>query len=134
MAEKAEIQIEVRAWSPVVFSEPAGAPSLVRISVEESFAGDVTGTGSAELLQVLSGDGSASFVAVERVTATLAGRAGTFVLQDKGTLDTEGNVEGEWFVVPGSGTGELATLSGSGGFSAKLGEHAKAYLDYAFDA
>ena len=129
----AAIAIEVSSWLPVPFSEPVDGPALVRISVEESFSGDVTGIGAAEMLQILRDDGSASFVAVERVTGTLAGRTGTFVLQDRGTLDTDGNVEGEWFVVAGSGTGELTGLTGSGGFSAKLGEHAQAHLDYSFE-
>ncbi len=130
----AAIAIEVRSWLPVALSEPASGPALVRISVEETFSGDITGDGAAEMLQVLRPDGSASFVAVERITGAVAGRSGTFVLQDRGTLDTDGNVEGEWFVVTGSGTGELAGLTGSGGFSAKLGEHAQAHLDYSFEA
>ena len=76
-------------------------------------------------------DGSASFVGIERVTGTLAGRTGTFVLQDAGTL-ADGEVTGTWFVVPGSGTGELAGLCGEGGFTAVVGQHAKIYLDYRF--
>jgi hypothetical protein len=42
-------------------------------------------------------------------------------------------VAGDWFVVPGSGTGELAGLRGEGGFRANLGENAKVHLDYWFD-
>jgi Protein of unknown function (DUF3224) len=80
----------------------------------------------AHALQVLSADGSASFVALERVTGSVGGRSGSFVLQDTGTLAPDGTVTGEWFVVAGSGTG----LSGAGGFTARLGEHAEAWLDY----
>jgi hypothetical protein len=133
MPDRATAAIEVHSWSPVPVSEVAGEPSVVRISVEESFSGDITGDGVAEMLQVLRADGSASFVAVERVTGTLGSRSGSFILQDRGTLDTEGQVEGEWFVVEGSGTGELTGLRGTGGFSAKLGEHANAHLDYTFE-
>lgn len=129
----AAIAIEVRSWLPTPLSEPDDGPKLVRISVEESFSGDIAGDGAAEMLQVLRPDGSATFVAVERITGTVAGRSGSFVLQDRGTLDTEGNVEGEWFVVAGSGTGDLRGLTGSGGFTAKLGEHAQAHLDYSFE-
>jgi hypothetical protein len=42
-------------------------------------------------------------------------------------------VKGDWFVVPGSGTGELAGLRGEGGFEAALGEHASITLDYWFE-
>jgi Protein of unknown function (DUF3224) len=61
----------------------------------------------------------------------VAGKEGTFVLQDAGTV--EGNVvSGDWFVVPGSGTGQLAGLRGAGGFRANLGEGAQVHLDYRF--
>ena len=69
---------------------------------------------------------------IERVTGTLAGREGTFVLQDAGTVEAS-IVSGDWFVVPGSGTGELTGLRGEGGFRANLGEGAQVHLDYWFE-
>src|SRR5512133_1922020 len=51
------------------------------------------------------------------ITVRIAGRTGTFVLQDRGSL-TGTRVTGRWSVVPGSGTGELAGLRGDGGFAA----------------
>jgi hypothetical protein len=42
-------------------------------------------------------------------------------------------VSGDWFVVPGSGTGQLAGLRGEGGFRANLGEGAQVHLDCWFD-
>ena len=126
----AEAHIEVSEWSPEPIDADGDGPQLIRIAVRESFTGDLIATGHAAMLQVLAADGSASFVAVERITGTLAGRSGSFVLQDRGTLDVEGAVSGEWFVVAGSGTGELAGLGGSGGFTAAVGQHATAWLDY----
>lgn len=85
-----------------------------------------------DFLQAARPDGSASFVGIERVTGRLAGRVGTFLPQDAGTV--EGSVvSGEWFVVPGPGTGELAGLRGEGGFRANLGESAQVHLDYWFE-
>jgi Protein of unknown function (DUF3224) len=105
---------------------------LTRIHVEERFSGDIEGDGVAEFLQAARADGSASFVGIERVTGTVAGKQGTFLLQDAGTV--AGNlVSGEWFVVPGSGTGQLAGLRGTGGFRANLGEGAQVHLDYRFE-
>src|SRR5689334_16375823 len=94
--------IKVRRYEPVPYDEPAQGPKLVRVHVEEDFAGDIEGTGVVEFLQVQAADGaSASFVGVERVDGTVGGRRGTFVLQDEGTV--RGNeVSGRWFVVPGS--------------------------------
>jgi hypothetical protein len=69
---------------------------------------------------------------IERVTETLAGRDGAFLLQDAGTV--QGSiVSGDWFVIPGSGTGQLAGLRGEGGFRANLGEGAQVHLDYWFE-
>ncbi len=55
--------------------------------------------------------GSAGYVAIERVTATLHGRAGTFVLQHTGTM-TRGEPQLSVTVVPDSGTGQLTGLAG----------------------
>lgn len=131
---RAQANIEVSDWSPTTVDEPGDGPTLNRIAVRETFSGDIVGEGRAEMLQVLAADGSASFVAVERITGRIGGRSGSFVLQDRGTLGTDGTVSGEWSVVPGSGAGELAGLGGEGGFTATLGQHAAAWLDYRFDA
>jgi hypothetical protein len=49
-----------------------------------------------------------------------------------GTVD--GNiVSGDWFVIAGSGTGELSGLRGEGGFQADLGESVQVYLDHWFE-
>lgn len=124
--------IEVSRWAPEPYDD-AGGVTLNQIDVIETFRGDINGGGRAQMLQSLRADGSASFVGLERVTAELAGRSGTFVLQDTGTLDADGRVDGTWFVVPGSGTGDLGGLRGTGTFTAVLGEQAEFALDYWFD-
>lgn len=129
----ATARIAVSVWAPEPYDQPEDGPGLVRIHVEEAFSGDIEGTGVATMLQALRADGSASFCALERVSGVLAGRKGTFVLQDTGELGADGHVTGTWFVVPSSGTGELATLRGEGGFDAQLGQHAEARLDYSFE-
>ena len=85
-----------------------------------------------EFLQAARSDGSASFVGIERVTGTVAGRNGTFLLQDAGTVQ-DNIVSGDWFVIPESGTGKLAGLRGTGGFRANLGEDAQVHLEYWFE-
>jgi hypothetical protein len=125
-------KINVKTYEPTTYDEPTEGPALVRIHVVEDFSGDIEGEGVAEFLQTARGDDEASFVGVERVSGSIGGRPGTFVLQDEGTLKGA-TVSGTWFVVPGSGTGELRGLRGEGGFKAKLGEGADITLDYWFD-
>jgi len=129
---RADAVITVHRYEPSAYDEPAEGPVLTRIHVEESFSGEISDDGVVEFLQAARADGSASFVGIERVTGTVAGRNGTFLLQDAGTV--QGNVvSGDWFVIPGSGTGKLAGLRGEGGFRANLGEGAQVHLDYWFE-
>ena len=132
MSTRANAVITVRTYEPAAYEEPAEGPALTRIHVEESFSGDISGEGAVEFLQAARPDGSASFVGVERVTGTVAGRDGTVLLQDAGPVQ-DNIVSGEWFVIPGSGTGQLAGLRGAGGFRANLGEGAQVHLDYWFE-
>jgi hypothetical protein len=132
MKTHANAVITVRKYEPSAYDEQAEGPALTRIHVEESFSGDISGNGLAEFLQAARADGSASFVGIERVTGAVAGREGTFLLQDAGTVQ-DNIVSGDWFVIPGSGTGKLAGLRGTGGFRANLGEGAQVHLDYWFE-
>ena len=59
-------------------------------------------------------------------------RSGTFVLQHKGTFE-DGKAKVEWFVVSGSGTGELSGLRGEGGFAAGHAEQHLVTLDFDFE-
>jgi Protein of unknown function (DUF3224) len=125
-------KITVKSYEPAPYDEPADGPTLSRIHVEETFSGDIEAEGVVDFLQAQMADGSASFVGIERVTGSLGARSGSFLLQDQGTVSGS-TVSGEWFVVPGSGSGDLAGLRGEGGFSAQLGESADVSLEYWFE-
>ena len=125
-------KIEVKTYEPTAYDQPADGPALVRIHVVENFSGDIEGEGVAEFLQAARGEEDASFVGIERVSGRLRNKPGTFVLQDQGTLKGT-SVSGAWFVVPGSGTGELQGLRGEGGFEAEVGQAADITLDYWFE-
>jgi hypothetical protein len=71
----------------------------------------------------------AEYVGLQTVTGSLVGRSGSFVLRTAGTFDGS-KAEGELTVVEGSGTGELAGISGTGSFSAPMGSEAELTLDY----
>jgi hypothetical protein len=124
--------IEVKTYEPQPYEQVDEGPNLVEIHVTETFSGDIEGEGVVRFLQAIRKDGSATFVGIERVTGSVGGRRGSFLLQDAGTLEGS-TVKGDWFVVPGSGTGELAGLRGEGGFEAELGQHASITLDYWFE-
>ena len=87
--------------------------ALGRIHIGRTFTGEIEGSSTAELLTVRTGDGSAAYVAFDRIAATIDARSGAFVFQHWGTITAEGGrIAGA--VVPGSGTGELSGLEGEG--------------------
>lgn len=86
---------------------------LSRMTIDKQFQGDLTAASLGEMLAVrMDAHGSAGYVAMERVTGTLHGRKGSFVLQHSGTRN-RGVSSLQLTVVPDSGTGELTQLSGS---------------------
>ena len=59
-----------------------------------------------------------------RFRGKLGGREGTFVLQGPEIVEN-GKIKATWFVVPGSGTGDLSGLRGEGGFEGDFGKGPK---------
>ena len=83
-----------------------------RRAIDKRFSGDLEGTSLGEMVSVLTATkGSASYVALERVTGALHGRSGTFVLQHAGVMD-RGQASLVCEVVPDSGTDGLLGLTG----------------------
>ncbi|HEY1016684.1 MAG TPA: DUF3224 domain-containing protein [Herpetosiphonaceae bacterium] len=86
---------------------------LGRMSLDKEFKGDLQAVSKGEMLTAGTAvEGSAGYVAIERVTGSLHGFSGAFTLQHSGTMD-RGAPTLVLTVVPDSGTGELAGISGS---------------------
>ena len=108
------------------------SPALMEIRINETFIGDIDGQSMVRALQVLRDDQSASFVSMQRVRGKLGGRHGTFVLQGSEVVE-QGKITATWFVVPGSGTGDLSGIRGEGGFEGDFGKRSEGTLDYWFE-
>lgn len=90
-----------------------GEPTIGRMSLDKQFRGDLEAVSKGQMLAVMTDvSGSAGYVAMERVNGKLHGLTGTFALQHSGTM-TRGTPQLIISVVPDSGTGELAGLSGT---------------------
>lgn len=93
-------------------ADKAEGSALARMSIDKKYHGDLEGTAKGTMLTAGTDvKGSAGYVAVERVTGTLNGKTGSFVLQHSGTL-TRGAAVQNISVVPDSGTGQLAGITG----------------------
>jgi hypothetical protein len=99
--------------APQPLSDVAAESGLGRMSLDKVFRGDLEATSTGEMLSATGGvQGSAGYVALERVTGSLHGRHGTFALQHSGTL-ARGARSLIVTVVPDSGTDQLAGLAGT---------------------
>lgn len=106
---------------------PVPADGIARFTMDKHIQGDLDAISHGEMLS--GGDpklGAAGYVAIERVTGTLAGKAGSFALQQSATMDKSG-AKPTVLVVPGSGTGQLAAVSGT--FTIRQ-EHGQHYHDF----
>lgn len=109
--------------SPQAMEEGEGG-SMGRMSLDKQFQGPLQATARGEMLMAgTKTEGSAAYVAIERVTGTLDGRAGSFVLQHYGVMN-RGAPSLTITVVPDSGTGQLAGLTGTMTIDVSGGKHA----------
>jgi len=94
-------------------NDQSGNSALSRRSIDKTFHGDLEATSTGEMLAAATAvKGSAGYVAIEQVTGALVGRSGSFTLQHSGTMD-RGAQQLSVSVVPDSGIGQLAGLSGT---------------------
>jgi len=84
-----------------------------RMTIDKRYHGALEGSGVGEMLSAMTAtEGSAGYVAIERVSGKLDGRSGSFVVQHSGTM-ARGAQALSITVVPDSGTGELAGIAGT---------------------
>jgi hypothetical protein len=127
--KRAKAMVEVIDWKRTPYGEKGDGPALVRVAFVHAFSGDIAGEGQLTYLMAIGAGGAAKFCGHERVVGALDGREGSFVLQHAGHF-ADGMASVSWHVVPDSGTGALAGLSGQGGFTAPHGTKFDVVLDY----
>lgn len=108
---------------PQIEPDVARGATLGRLALEKQFYGDLQGTSRGMMLTAVTDvEGSAAYVAIERVTGTLHGCQGSFVFQHAGIMD-RGQQQLSITVVPDSGGGALAGLSGTFALEIVDGRH-----------
>jgi hypothetical protein len=98
-------------------------PLLGRMTLDKHYHGDLEAASKGQMLTGMTSiKGSGAYVAIEKVTGTLHGLAGTFILQHAGTM-TRGTPQLIVTVVPDSGTGQLAGIAGKMTINIADGKH-----------
>lgn len=122
MTRQATGTFEVR-MQPQGDGDVSEGSSLGRMSLDKQFSGDLQAVGKGEMLSARSDiPTSAAYVAIERVTGTLHGSAGSFAMVHKGVMTASGQVL-SIEVVPDTGTDALIGLSGTLGIRIEGGKH-----------
>jgi hypothetical protein len=94
-------------------NEPARAAGFGRMSLDKQFHGDIEGTGKGEMLAAGDGKTSGGYVALEKITGTIKGRKGSFVMIHRALMVNGEPREWTIDIVPDSGTDDLKGVAGS---------------------
>lgn len=106
-----------------------GGVRLTHAQGTQSFTGDIKGDGAVHWLMVYRPDKTAQFVGMQRISGMIGDRRGTVVLAANGVHDGKGS-KITLVVVPGSGSGELEGISGTGKLENPGGKTGTYTLDY----
>jgi hypothetical protein len=113
MKQTVEAKLKIESWDEKPYRELDEGGKLTRADILLSGPDDGLTSATSEALMFYRADGTSAYVTVMQISGTLGGRQGSFVLQGQGTYDGT-TARGQSRVVEGSGTGELAGLSGTG--------------------
>lgn len=122
----------VTSWDENTYAELGGGAKLTRAQVTFGLSGDLDGAGRWEALMCYAEDGTATFTGLQHTTGKLGGREGGFVLRADGTF-SDGQARTNWEVIPGSATGELRGLRGSGQAISASAPGGSFMLEYSLD-
>jgi hypothetical protein len=110
---KAAGSFTVKSWEENTYQELDGDGKLTKASIAFVMEGDLAADAAWDAVMCYRPDGTAVFTGYQQMTGQLAGRTGGFVLRADGEF-VNGEARSRWEVVDGTGTGELAGLTGSG--------------------
>ena len=130
---KAGGTFEVLSGGDDPLDELEGGIKLTHASGAQRFTGDIDGDGSVHWLMLYRKDKSAHLVGLQRITGSVGGRRGSFVIAAEGDHDgTSSRIT--WTVVADSGTAELVGIRGAGKMTAPGGRTGTYELEYEFDS
>lgn len=116
--------------TPMPADDYADGKALERVTADKQYHGDLDGSGKGQMLTATGETkGSAVYVATERVTGTLNGRSGAFLLAHRGVMN-RGAQQLEIDVVPDSGSGGLQGITGK--MSINIAPDGKHFYDFEY--
>jgi hypothetical protein len=113
MSTRATSKVDIKSWNEETTLELEGGRKLTRASITCAHSGAIQGESSLEYLMVYRADGTASYVGLEHIKGTLSGKNGGFTVQHTGEWQ-DNAAHTSLSIVPGSGTGDLEGIRGTG--------------------
>src|SRR5262249_23664061 len=130
MTAHAEGTFTVASWEEDTYQELAGKEKLTKARMGFQMSGDMAGDLVSDTLMYYREDGTAEYTGVQRFAGQIDGRSGTCVMIADGGFDG-GEARSTWRIIPGSGSGDLAGLEGTGASVSASGQPGGTYsLDY----
>ncbi|WP_327392693.1 MULTISPECIES: DUF3224 domain-containing protein [unclassified Streptomyces] len=113
----------VGSWDEREVTDAARSPRLAHAAVVNTFTGGIEARDTAcEYALVYVGETRGVFSGMEVLTGSVEGREGSFALRHSGSFDDSGTISCTFEVVPGSATGDLAGLAGTGSYETRPGD------------
>jgi hypothetical protein len=113
MQKTMEAKLKIESWDEKPYRELGDGTKFTRADVRLSGPSDGLVSAGFEALMFYRADGSSAYAGLMHITGVLDGHAGSFVLRGDGSYD-DATARVRFHVVEGSGTGELAGLTGTG--------------------
>lgn len=133
MSLQARGTFEVKV-APLPQDEKVPGVAVGRMSIDKVWSGDMVGTSKGEMMTAASEvKGSAGYVAIEMMKVEVKGRRGTFTLMHHATMKKDAEFKMLINVIPDSGTGDLAGISGVLAIIIEPGKHSYVF-DYTLPA
>lgn len=111
-----DYNFSIDSWNEITSWENNNNEKMTRATVNKTFTGQLVGKSQLEYVLNYTADGNATFVGIERVTATIDNKTGSFTVQHQGNF-SNGIASSTFAVISGSATDELVGLSGNGAYS-----------------
>jgi hypothetical protein len=117
------VKMTPQPWHSDSGSDSSADHTFARFVLDKQYHGDLEAASQGQMLSAgTSEKTSAGYVALEKVTGSLHGRSGSFVLQHNGTMN-RGTPQLTITIVPDSGTDELTGLCGALTITIAEGKH-----------
>jgi hypothetical protein len=111
------------------YEQRDGGGRLAHAWGDQAFSGDIAGDGNVHWLISYAADKTARLIGLQRISGSVGGRSGSFVIETRAD-HTGKSSQGSWSIIEGSGTGDLAGITGRGSFDAPGGPSATYQLEY----